>query len=156
MGDKTRKRLQIIDIVECSSDTKRYRVSLGSKNTILGLPVGKHISISAPNPESSQKTGLWNGRDDPEKDKKEIDRKYTPTTGDEAAGYVDLVIKTYRPDTVTMPDGKTVTWADGGKLSLYLDSRKVGDYVEINGPYGVNEYLGKGTFKLPGRVKTVK
>merc|ERR1712050_502343 len=46
--------------------------------------------------------------------------------------------------------------ADGGKGSLFLDSKRVGDEIEINGPIGVNEYLGRGTFKLPGRTVTVK
>merc|ERR1712187_470583 len=54
------------------------------------------------------------------------------------------------------PDGSEKAWDDGGKLSLYLDSKKPGDFIEINGPLGVNEYLGSGTFKLPGRTITVK
>lgn len=151
--DKTRKRVKIVDIKELSEDTKRFRLSLGSDNTVLGLPVGKHISIYAPNPAAG--CGTWNGRDDKEKDKQEIDRKYTPTTSDEAAGYVDLVIKVYRPGTVTMPDGNKVNWENGGKLGLYLDSKNIGDFIEINGPFGVNQYLGQGEFKLPGRTKKV-
>merc|ERR1719350_819788 len=55
-----------------------------------------------------------------------------------------------------MPDGKEMNWSDGGKMSLYLDSKKVGDTVDVMGPLGVNEYLGNGTFKLPGRTITVK
>lgn len=41
-------------------------------------------------------------------------------------------------------------------MGLYLDSKKVGDYIDIMGPLGVNEYLGAGVFKLPGRTITVK
>merc|ERR1719375_2011530 len=52
-----------------------------------------------------------------------------------------------------MPDGKEVTWADGGKMSLYLDSLKVGDSINIYGPIGVIEYLGCGKFKVPGGTK---
>lgn len=154
--DKKRKRVRIIDIKELSSDTKRFRLCLGGKNTTLGLPVGKHLSIYAPN--ASVSTGKWNGQADgmTDRGKAEIERKYTPTTGNETPGYVDLVIKVYRPGTVKMPDGKEVNWENGGKIGLYMDTKKVGDYIEINGPSGINEYLGKGTWKLPGRTMTVK
>eukprot|EP00747_Dinoflagellata_sp_TGD_P030246 gnl/TRDRNA2_/TRDRNA2_134496_c0_seq1.p1 gnl/TRDRNA2_/TRDRNA2_134496_c0~~gnl/TRDRNA2_/TRDRNA2_134496_c0_seq1.p1 ORF type:complete len:318 (+),score=54.13 gnl/TRDRNA2_/TRDRNA2_134496_c0_seq1:100-1053(+) len=154
--DRGRKRLRIIDVHEMSHDTKRIRLSLGSRKTILGLPVGKHLAVYAPNPPSCVSTGKWNGKDDPDKGKAEIDRKYTPVTGDETPGYVDLVVKMYRPGTVKMPDGSEVTWADGGKMGQYLDTKKVGDELEITGPIGVLQALGSGQFKLPGRTITVK
>lgn len=154
--NRERKQAEIIDIVEVSSDTKRFRLSLGGKGTILGLPVGKHVVIFAPNPQKAIDSGNWNGKPDPDKGKKEIDRKYTPTTGNEAPGYVDLIIKVYRPGVMKMPDGQEVKWEDGGKMGLYLDSKKVGDTVDIMGPLGVNEYLGEGLFKLPGRTMPVK
>jgi len=146
----------ISDIQEVSSDTKRTRLSLGTKGTILGLPVGKHITIYAPNPPQCLTSGSWNGKPDLDKGSKEIERKYTPTTGNDTPGHVDLVIKVYRPGKVRMPDGKEADWADGGKMGLYLDSKKPGDYIEIKGPIGVNEYLGKGMFKSPGQTKTLK
>jgi len=77
-------------------------------------------------------------------------------TGNEVSGYVDLVVKVYKPGTVKMPDGKEMAWEDGGKGSMFLDSKKPGDWVDIMGPLGVNEYLGRGTFKLPGKTVTVK
>jgi cytochrome-b5 reductase len=153
--DKTRKRIFVKEVRQLSHDTKLIRLCLGTKNTILGLPVGKHIRIFCPNPTKRASAGKWNGRDDEEK-KAEIERKYTPCSGDETPGHVDLVIKVYRPGTTKMPDGKEVTWTDGGKMSLYLDSKKAGDYIEIDGPLGANEYLGQGKFKLPGRTLDVK
>lgn len=153
---KARKRAKILEVIEESHDVKRFRLSLGGKNTKLGLPIGKHIVLYSPNPTSCLASSKWNGREDQDKGHPEIDRKYTPITGDETLGYVDLVVKIYRPGTVTMPDGKQMVWADGGKGSLFLDSKKAGDEIEINGPVGVNEYLGRGTFKLPGRTITVK
>ena len=81
----------------------------------------------------------------------EIERPYTPVTGDEVKGYVDLVVKMYRPGTFTMPDGRDVKWTDGGKMSgRSLDKKQIGDYVDINGPFGLVQYLGKGVFKCPG------
>eukprot|EP00429_Kryptoperidinium_foliaceum_P018053 CAMPEP_0176037250 /NCGR_PEP_ID=MMETSP0120_2-20121206/18453_1 /TAXON_ID=160619 /ORGANISM="Kryptoperidinium foliaceum, Strain CCMP 1326" /LENGTH=316 /DNA_ID=CAMNT_0017370639 /DNA_START=57 /DNA_END=1007 /DNA_ORIENTATION=- len=154
--NRQRKRAKIIDITELSKDTKRFRLSLGSTDTILGLPVGKHILLYAPNAQKCIAGGTWNGKPDPDKGKPEIERKYTPTTADEAPGYVDVVIKVYRPGKIKMPDGKEMNWEDGGKMGLYLDAKKVGDYVDIMGPLGVNEYVGAGVFKLPGRTVTVK
>lgn len=153
--NRERQRAEIVDVVELSHDTKRIRLSLGSKNTILGLPVGKHISIVAPNPAECLTSGQWNGKPDPDKGKPEIDRKYTPITGNETPGFVDLVVKIYRPGAVRMPDGKELIWESGGKASLHLDSKRPGDFVEVQGPLGVNEYLGRGTFKLPGRTVSV-
>lgn len=154
--NKERQRVQVADVKELSHDTKRIRLSLGDASTVLGLPVGKHLVVYLPNPASCLSSGNWNGKPDPDKGKEEIERKYTPVTGNETPGYVDLVVKVYRPGTVRMPDGKEAAWADGGKGSLFLDSKQPGDYVEIKGPVGVNEYLGRGAFKLPGRSLTVK
>jgi len=154
--NKERQKMQIIDIKELSHDTKRFRLSLGGPNMILGLPVGKHMVIYAPNPAQCVSSGKWNGKPDPDKGKEEIERKYTPVTGNENPGYVDLVVKIYRPGKVRMPDGKETNWEDGGKGSLFLDQQKVGDYVDVKGPVGLIEYLGRGAFKLPGRSATVK
>jgi cytochrome-b5 reductase len=153
---KQRKRAQIVEVEQLSPDTKRFRLSLGSRSTALGLPVGKHLVLYAPNSKSCLASGRWNGKEDPDKGQCEIERKYTPVTGNECLGYVDLFIKIYQPGTVQMPDGRQTTWEDGGKMGLYLDSRRPGDFIEVMGPVGVNEYLGQGTFKLPGRTVTVK
>lgn len=37
---------------------------------------------------------------------------------------------------------------DGGKMSQHLDSLKVGDELEVSGPYGLIQYLGKGAFSI--------
>lgn len=153
--DKKRKAITIIEITEISHDTKRFRLSLGSKNTPLGLPVGKHLKLFAPNPETALAKGTWNGKVDSEKTS-EIFRTYTPTPSTKTSGYVDLVIKIYRPGTFRMPDGREVVWEDGGKMSGYLDSRRVGDQLEITGPVGLHEYLGQGRLKVPGSVISAK
>jgi len=145
--EKKRKFIRILDVKELSSDTKRFRLSLGSEDTPLGLPVGQHIKLFAPNPESALAKGTWNGKDDREGKQKEISRSYTPATSTKKTGYVDLVVKMYRPGSFVMPDGKEVKWEDGGKMSQYLDSRKVGDQIEIDGPVGLHEYLGCGSFR---------
>jgi hypothetical protein len=55
----------------------RYRFALQSPEHILGLPVGKHMHLSA----------VVNG--------KKVVRPYTPVSSDDDVGYFDLVIKTY-------------------------------------------------------------
>jgi len=148
-----RKKVTILEIKELSHDTKRFRLGLGSKGTVLGLPAGKHINVFAPNPPTCVSSGKWNEKDDADKGSKEIKRAYTPTPTDgvrEPLGFADLVVKLYRPGTFRMPDGQEVEWRDGGKMGCYLDSRRPGDSLEITGPVGLIEYLGKGQFKLSG------
>lgn len=154
--NKERQKVEIIDVKELSHDTKRFRLSLGKEDAVLGLPTGKHIVVYAPNPEKCVAGGTWNGKPDSDKARPEVERKYTPVTGNETKGHVDIVVKIYRPGTSKMPDGSEVSWEDGGKGSLYLDGKKPGDFIEIKGPVGVNEYLGRGVFKLPGRELTVR
>eukprot|EP00927_Polykrikos_kofoidii_P082171 TRINITY_DN80_c1_g1_i1.p1 TRINITY_DN80_c1_g1~~TRINITY_DN80_c1_g1_i1.p1 ORF type:complete len:345 (-),score=65.62 TRINITY_DN80_c1_g1_i1:58-1008(-) len=150
--DRSRKLAHIADIREISPDVKLIRLDTGGKGTPLGLPIGKHIKIYAPSPDSCLADGQWNGKNDPDKGAKEICRNYTPTTIEEKSGYVDLLVKIYKPGKTRMPDGTEVEWKDGGKMSLYLDSKKPGDTIEIQGPVGLNEYLGRSLFKLPGRT----
>lgn len=146
---RVRTFLKISEIEEITGDTKRIRLAFPRSGMKLGLPVGKHFKIYGDN--SGYGMEKWNGRDDPESTKKEIERQYTPTTGDEVSGYVDLVIKMYRPGVFQMPDGKELKFENGGKMSgCYLDKKQIGDLVEINGPFGLIEYKGYGGFKLPG------
>lgn len=155
-GNKEKKRTMVLDVKEINHDTKRFRLSTGGKSAKLGLPTGKHLAIYCPNPAKCLSSGNWNGRNDPDRGAKSISRAYTPVTGNETLGYVDLVIKLYRPGTVKMPDGSERNWEDGGKMSMYLDSLKVGDQVELAGPSGMIEYFGEGKFKVPGKTMAVK
>ena len=85
--------------------------------------------------------GEWNGRDDLSADEPEILRPYTPASVDPVAGKVELVIKVYK-------GGVNEKFVDGGKMSQYMDTLKVGDTLDIEGPIGMNEYMGKGLFKI--------
>lgn len=64
-------------------------------------------------------------------------RPYTPVTSDEDQGYVDLVIKVYLK-------GVHPKFPEGGRMSQYLNSLKIGDVVEFRGPSGLLTYTGKG------------
>lgn len=151
-----RKRMQIVDVRQISPDTKVFRLSFGSSRRRLGLPIGKHLTIHAPNPVECLASGSWNGKPDVDKGKAEISRTYTPITSDATRGYTELMIKCYRPGTVRMPDGSEMIWEDGGKMSRFLDAKLPGDYLDVSGPVGVHEYIGLGCFKVPGRVLETK
>jgi len=134
--NKKRQSLKIGERTALSHDTVRYRLLLPLETPVLGLPVGKHFKIFCPNP-SGKEAGKWNGREDPEDGEDEIERKYTPCTSDDQIGYVDLVIKTYKGGVIDR-------FPDGGKMSQYLDTRKVGDTIDVSGPWGTHEYVGRG------------
>lgn len=76
----TRQKLAVplIEKEVLSHDSRRFRFELPTKDHKLGLPIGKHFFVS----------GRWQGEF--------VMRPYTPVTGDEVSGYVDLVIKVSR------------------------------------------------------------
>jgi cytochrome-b5 reductase len=88
-----------------------YRVKLPSPRSILGLPIGKHVSIGADIPQ-------------PDGSVKEIVRSYTPISGDHQPGYVDLLIKSYPQ----------------GNISKHMASLGVGQKVRLRGPKGAFNY----------------
>jgi len=146
--NKKRQQIVLGERVDLSHDTVRFRFNLPKSAPVLGLPIGKHFKLFCPNP-SGKVTGQWNGREDPEDGSEEIERKYTPCTSDDEVGYVDLVIKVYKRGVVER-------FPDGGKMSQYMDTLQVGDKLDIMGPIGMNEYLGKGKFMIGKREVTCK
>ncbi|KAJ8258376.1 hypothetical protein COCON_G00173880 [Conger conger] len=127
--------LRLIDKEVISHDTRRFRFALPSPDHILGLPVGKHIYLSA------------------RIDGNLVVRPYTPVSSDDDHGFVDLVVKIYFRNVHPK-------FPEGGKMSQYLESLSVGETVDFRGPGGLLEYKGKGTFsvqpdkKSPGEIKT--
>ncbi|XP_050775922.1 NADH-cytochrome b5 reductase 3 isoform X1 [Gopherus flavomarginatus] len=121
--------LRLIDKEEISHDTRRFRFALPTREHILGLPVGQHIYLSA----------RINGN--------LVVRPYTPVSSDDDKGYVDLVVKIYFK-------GVHPKFPDGGKMSQYLDSLKLGDTIDFRGPSGLLVYKGKGTFAIRAEKKS--
>lgn len=114
----------LIDKKSLSHDVRRFRFGLPSSEHIVGLPVGQHISFK------------YNDADG-----KLVMRSYTPVSSDEEKGYVDFVIKVYAKDVHP-------NFPQGGKMSQYLDSLKIGDSMSLRGPKGTVHYQGKGKFSL--------
>lgn len=129
--------LKLIEKVEVSHDTRRFRFALPSGNQVLGLPIGQHIFLSAVIDSSP------------------VIRSYTPVSSDDDVGYMDLVIKVYFKNIHPK-------FPEGGKMSQYLNDMKIGDYIDVRGPSGRLKYLGKGQFSLkllrkdPPRIVKVK
>ncbi|OAA74631.1 nitrate reductase [Akanthomyces lecanii RCEF 1005] len=88
-----------------------YRFKLPSSKSVLGLPIGQHISIGAPLPQPDGTT-------------KEIVRSYTPVSGDHQPGFFDLLIKSYPQ----------------GNISKMMASLMVGQTIRVRGPKGAFVY----------------
>ncbi len=76
-------------------------------------------------------------------------RAYTPTSTNSDKGFFDLLVKVYFK-------GTDPEFPLGGAMSQHLDSLSVGDAVEVKGPLGHIEYLGKGAFELSGARASAK
>ncbi|XP_064156236.1 NADH-cytochrome b5 reductase 1-like isoform X4 [Anguilla rostrata] len=130
-------QLRLIDKEVLSHDTRRFRFALPSPQHILGLPVGKHVYLSA------------------RIDGDIVVRPYTPVSSDDDKGFVDIVVKIYFRDVHPK-------FPEGGKMSQYLESLQVGETVDFRGPGGLLEYLGHGQFsvqpdkKSAGEMKMAK
>jgi len=71
-------KLKLIEKVNVTHNTRRFKIALQTPNTVLGLPIGKHFNLR-----------FFDDQGD------EIIRPYTPVTSDDELGYVELVIKIY-------------------------------------------------------------
>ncbi|KAL9234656.1 hypothetical protein vseg_009504 [Gypsophila vaccaria] len=119
---------KLIEKVSLSHDVRRFRFGLPSKDQVLGLPCGKHIFVCA------------------NVDDKLCMRAYTPTSTIDEVGYFDLVVKIYFK-------GQHPRFPNGGLMSQHLDSLQLGSILEVKGPLGHIEYLGKGNFMVHGKPK---
>ena len=115
-----------------SSDTIIFTFTLEHPEQTLGLPVGQHLMIRLRDPVSREA----------------IIRSYTPISEITRKGYLDVLIKLYlSPADSPVP---------GGRMSKAMNSLPLGHGVDIKGPIGKFEYLGRGSCAVNGVRKTVK
>jgi cytochrome-b5 reductase len=95
----------------CINTRYSYRFALPTPSSILGLPIGQHISIGAFLPQADGSS-------------KEIVRSYTPISGDHQPGHFDLLIKSYPT----------------GNISKYMAGLQVGQSIRVKGPKGAFVY----------------
>lgn len=127
-----RHRFPLVEKINVSGNTRIFRFGLPSPEFTLGLPIGKHIMLSA------EILNPLTGEGPP----KYVARQYTPITSDYSSkGYFELLIKIYRK-------GENPKFPEGGWMSQYINGLGLGDTIEVRGPFGRVEYLGDGKFKI--------
>ncbi|PWN35220.1 ferredoxin reductase-like protein [Meira miltonrushii] len=77
LNPKEWQSFKLMERKDVSDNTAVYRFRLPSDQSILGLPIGQHISLQA------------------NIDGKNVQRSYTPVSSDDERGFFDLMIKTY-------------------------------------------------------------
>lgn len=107
----------ISEKTQITHNTAIYRFKLPTQDSILGLPIGQHVSLAANLDVTDPKSGKV------EKDK-EVVRSYTPISSDNQPGYVDMLIKSYPT----------------GNISRHMATLKVGDTMKFKGPKGAMVY----------------
>lgn len=115
--------LKLIKKEVINHDTRRFRFALPSEEHILGLPIGNHLSLIATINDEL------------------VVRSYTPVSSDDDVGYMDLVIKVYFKNVHPK-------FPDGGKLTQFLESMRIGDTIDVRGPKGKIHYLGHGKYEV--------
>lgn len=120
------KELPLIDKKVLSYNTRLFRFGLPTKDTLLGLPIGQHITFKAKGDDG-----------------KDFFRPYTPTTDDDTPGHVDFVIKVY-------PEGKMSQHLDKmevGQTMLFKGPK--GRYQYQQGSLNAIGMLAGGTGVTP-------
>ncbi|KAL4469190.1 hypothetical protein ABPG72_008930 [Tetrahymena utriculariae] len=106
------KEAKLTEKKQVSPDSYVFRFSLTNQKDAMAYPAGSHFAIlRIPNSSDAFK------------------KKYTPINTIESMkqGYIETVIKIYRPNT----DPK---YPQGGKLTPFLENLKIGDIIKISGP----------------------
>mmetsp|Transcript_21593 Transcript_21593/g.30942 ORF Transcript_21593/g.30942 Transcript_21593/m.30942 type:complete len:240 (+) Transcript_21593:2155-2874(+) len=98
-------------------------------------------------------------------DDKLVIRAYTPISSDRDLGYFDLVVKIYHSTAaatattaaaIPLSEGDVkVHHKQGGKMSQFLGSLRVGDSIDVKGPIGHVIYSGPGELSLHGQPHAV-
>jgi nitrate reductase (NAD(P)H) len=132
------KKSKLISKKEISHDSRIFRFALDREDQEVGLPIGQHVYVKCM------------GRDKDGNETELIQRAYTPFSGNELKGYLDILIKVYFP---------TKEFPEGGKMTCALESLKVGEgCVDLKGPLGHFIYE-KGSImnvhKKPRKIKNV-
>jgi len=132
VSPKQEFQVTLSQIKKISPDSYIYTYDLPDTSLPLGLMYGHHVAIHADVPNGER-----------------VDRKYTPTSRFDQKGSFDLLIKIYRANV--HPDHP-----NGGQLTSYLESLKVGDKVTMSGPKYKRTYLGHGKVNVLGNLHEVK
>jgi nitrate reductase (NAD(P)H) len=137
---KTWKRSLLGRRTKLSHDAAIYHFALDAPEQEVGLPIGQHVYLRLREADGKV-VGEGEGT--------LIQRAYTPFSGNETKGELQILIKTYFP----AKDGSRA----GGKFTMLLESLRPGqDYVEMKGPLGHLQYRPGGVIALHGEERRVK
>ncbi|KAJ4289115.1 hypothetical protein N0V90_011457 [Kalmusia sp. IMI 367209] len=116
--------------VTVSWDTRIFTFKLEHDAQALGLPTGQHLMIRLKDPVTRES----------------IIRSYTPISETTKKGYCDVLVKVYLDTKERV----------GGRMTKALDAIPVGHFVEMKGPIGKFEYVGKGNCLINGKPRHIK
>lgn len=123
LDPKKRLAFKLLQRTELNHNTRLLRFALQSPQHVLGLPVGQHVFVSA------------------SIDGRLVMRAYTPVSVNADKGVFDLLIKVYFR-------GTDPEFPLGGAMSQHLETLREGDSVDVKGPLGHIDYVGRGCFDI--------
>ncbi|KAK0565886.1 hypothetical protein OC844_000994 [Tilletia horrida] len=130
------KKSLLVSKTIISHDSRILRFKLSRDDQEVGLPVGQHVYLRL------------SGHDAETGETEIVQRAYTPFSGPELRGYLDILIKVYFPS-----DGVP----KGGRMTMLLDAMKPGeDSIEMKGPLGHFTFLGASQIRWKNTTRTVR
>lgn len=152
---KTKWKSAVLTSIELiNHDSRMYKFDLEHAEQPLGLPTGQHVYVRLRrkvSPGDAEKTSTVVEGD-------LVQRAYTPVSGKDTKGHVELLIKVRRSFSILASllicslkvYHRTADFPEGGKMTLGFEELEVGDTVEFKGPLGSFEWLGNGVAKWRG------
>jgi len=101
---------RLIEKVNITHNTRRFKIALQTPSTVLGLPIGKHFNLRFFDEQGEA-----------------IIRPYTPVTSDDELGYVELVIKIY-------PKGRMGQYLDHLNIGDSIDIMGPNGFIHYDMP----------------------
>eukprot|EP00357_Protocruzia_adherens_P034226 CAMPEP_0115011156 /NCGR_PEP_ID=MMETSP0216-20121206/23803_1 /TAXON_ID=223996 /ORGANISM="Protocruzia adherens, Strain Boccale" /LENGTH=314 /DNA_ID=CAMNT_0002379627 /DNA_START=68 /DNA_END=1012 /DNA_ORIENTATION=+ len=129
VAGRNKIKLPLSHKYQLSHDTFIFRFSLADPTSLLGLPIGQHVSISGTFPTGEKPEGEY------------VSRNYTPVSRIDDRGFVDLLIKVYFKDVIPK-------FPHGGKMSQHINDLNIGDTLDFQGPKGKLIYNGNNEFLI--------
>lgn len=132
LNPKVWKPSKLISRTPISHDSRIFRFALDHPDQTLGLPIGQHVYLRIKDAEGNVV----------------VQRAYTPFSGNELKGYVDILVKVYASSSA---------YPAGGKMTSLLEKMEAGkDELEMKGPLGGFTFLGNSTVRWRNKEHKVR